>query len=437
MTTRSNFYKNSSISYKKDLSVSSVIQNLKAYNVATGNVPVTDDQPRTGEGKEGREKRKVRAEKPPRPSKRREVEEDDDRPMSHQDYVDKIRKEASSSQPYESLSADVLENSKSVLNLVAYGSDESSSSESEVEGTSQTGQTNEVDQIKTRDEQRFPIAGEPFCVVCGKYGEYICDETDDDICSLECKAELIRRLQCAKRAQSNINSDVSPSKLQGVQVMPEFRDGTWDYKQNCWSKQRSNLCTYECWKCHKPGHLAEDCLAESEDQALARRSNSISKDLRGLYRRCHQMGDKLSGANCSSCRSSLSLATCLDCNAVFCDDAGHLNEHIRTHLSHQQYYSHKLKRLVKCCKSTCKVTKMRDLLVCQFCFDKAFDKFYDMYTASWKPTGLSIISGSICCEDHFEWHRMNCLNADLEEKAYILSRSPQKGKSVQLSDFIF
>ncbi|CAI0413308.1 unnamed protein product [Linum tenue] len=176
------------------------------------------------------------------------------------------RKEASSSQPYESLSADVLENSKSVLNLVAYGSDESSSSESEVEGTSQTDQTNEVDQIKTRDEQRFPLAGEPFCVVCGKYGEYICDETDDDICSLECKAELIRRLQCAKRAQSNINSDVSPSKLQGVQVMPEFRDGTWDYKQNCWSKQRSNLCTYECWKCHKPGHLAEDCLAESEDQ---------------------------------------------------------------------------------------------------------------------------------------------------------------------------
>uniref|UniRef100_A0A6N2JZW8 Uncharacterized protein n=1 Tax=Salix viminalis TaxID=40686 RepID=A0A6N2JZW8_SALVM len=39
--------------------------------------------------------------------------------------------------------------------------------------------------------------------------------------------------------------------------------------------------------------------------------------------------------------------------------------------------------LVKCCKSTCKVTSIRDLLVCHHCFDKAFDKFYDMYTATW------------------------------------------------------
>lgn len=38
---------------------------------------------------------------------------------------------------------------------------------------------------------------------------------------------------------------------------------------------------------------------------------------------------------------------------------------------------------VKCCKSTCKVTDIRDLLVCHYCFNKAFDKFYDMYTATW------------------------------------------------------
>ncbi|XP_044528734.1 probable ATP-dependent RNA helicase DDX59 isoform X4 [Gracilinanus agilis] len=37
--------------------------------------------------------------------------------------------------------------------------------------------------------QRWAEPGEPVCVVCGRYGEYICDKTDADICSLECKAK--------------------------------------------------------------------------------------------------------------------------------------------------------------------------------------------------------------------------------------------------------
>ena len=37
--------------------------------------------------------------------------------------------------------------------------------------------------------QRWPVVGEPVCVVCGKYGAYIVDETDKDVCSLECKAK--------------------------------------------------------------------------------------------------------------------------------------------------------------------------------------------------------------------------------------------------------
>ena len=32
---------------------------------------------------------------------------------------------------------------------------------------------NEVDQVKSRSEQPFPFLGEPVCVVCGWYGEYI------------------------------------------------------------------------------------------------------------------------------------------------------------------------------------------------------------------------------------------------------------------------
>ncbi|KAK3156304.1 hypothetical protein QOZ80_2AG0105420 [Eleusine coracana subsp. coracana] len=43
-------------------------------------------------------------------------------------------------------------------------------------------------------EQREALPGEPRCIVCGRYGEYICDQTDDDICSVECKTILLARL---------------------------------------------------------------------------------------------------------------------------------------------------------------------------------------------------------------------------------------------------
>lgn len=40
-----------------------------------------------------------------------------------------------------------------------------------------------------KKSQRWPEPGEPVCVMCGRYGEYICDSTDNDVCSLECKAK--------------------------------------------------------------------------------------------------------------------------------------------------------------------------------------------------------------------------------------------------------
>lgn len=43
--------------------------------------------------------------------------------------------------------------------------------------------------------QRWAEPGEPVCVVCGRYGEYICDETDEDVCSLECKAKHLLQVQ--------------------------------------------------------------------------------------------------------------------------------------------------------------------------------------------------------------------------------------------------
>ncbi|KAM8746365.1 putative ATP-dependent RNA helicase DDX59 isoform 1-T3 [Acanthopagrus schlegelii] len=45
-----------------------------------------------------------------------------------------------------------------------------------------------------RKSQRWPEPGEPVCVMCGRYGEYICDSTDNDVCSLECKAKHLAQM---------------------------------------------------------------------------------------------------------------------------------------------------------------------------------------------------------------------------------------------------
>ena len=49
--------------------------------------------------------------------------------------------------------------------------------------------------------QRWPQDGEPVCIVCGKYGEYICDETEADVCSKECKARNLQLTRAAGKQQ--------------------------------------------------------------------------------------------------------------------------------------------------------------------------------------------------------------------------------------------
>lgn len=45
-----------------------------------------------------------------------------------------------------------------------------------------------------KKNQRWAEPGEPVCVMCGRYGEYICDSTDNDVCSLECKAKHLAQM---------------------------------------------------------------------------------------------------------------------------------------------------------------------------------------------------------------------------------------------------
>ncbi|XP_038268356.1 probable ATP-dependent RNA helicase DDX59 isoform X2 [Dermochelys coriacea] len=62
--------------------------------------------------------------------------------------------------------------------------------------------------------QRWAEPGEPVCVVCGRYGEYICDKTDEDVCSLECKAKHLLQV---KEKEEGLNSD----SLVKVESKPE------------------------------------------------------------------------------------------------------------------------------------------------------------------------------------------------------------------------
>ncbi|KAF5198692.1 hypothetical protein FRX31_011723 [Thalictrum thalictroides] len=347
-----------------------------AYNVAAGNAPLNEEQD-SHSNDEGKVHKRVSNRRRKAEEKHNERNLDDtDGTLTHQSYIEKRRKEIGSVHFNPELTPDILKTSNSsVRPLVQYESDESNSSKEHEEkhDAASSDHLDEASDIKRRSEQRFAVPGEPVCVICGKYGEYICDVTGDDICSIDCKTQLL--------------------------------------------------------KCQKTNSL------EVSDGAHT--FSGISTDLRALYKRCHQIGKSSSNSKCNTCRDSSSLAMCLDCSTIFCDSSGHVYEHIVAHPSHQQFYSYKLQRLVKCCKSTCDVTDINNLLSCHHCLDKAFDKFYDMFTATWKRAGISIIWNSICCEDHFTWHRMNCTNAEVEDSAYIIKRHTHRDKSTQLSDFIF
>ncbi|KAL0073903.1 P-loop containing nucleoside triphosphate hydrolase protein [Phycomyces blakesleeanus] len=64
------------------------------------------------------------------------------------------------------------------------------------------------------DQRRIiPGCDEPVCIICGKYGEYINDDTDNDVCSLECKridTDLNSRIYTKqKRTTTSILNDVN------------------------------------------------------------------------------------------------------------------------------------------------------------------------------------------------------------------------------------
>nr|XP_028588414.1 probable ATP-dependent RNA helicase DDX59 isoform X2 [Podarcis muralis] len=74
--------------------------------------------------------------------------------------------------------------------------------------------------------QRWPQPGEPVCVVCGRYGEYICDKTDEDVCSLECKAKHLLHIKEEKE------NSKSASSCEKAETRSTLLDGTYVYEEN-------------------------------------------------------------------------------------------------------------------------------------------------------------------------------------------------------------
>lgn len=74
--------------------------------------------------------------------------------------------------------------------------------------------------------QRWPEPGEPVCVMCGRYGEYICDSTDNDVCSLECKANHLTKMGMGTGAdvfnRESIVKDERPSQPVQPASEPEY-----------------------------------------------------------------------------------------------------------------------------------------------------------------------------------------------------------------------
>lgn len=62
---------------------------------------------------------------------------------------------------------------------------------------------------ETSEQQRWPSTDEPVCIMCGKFGEYICDETDEDVCSLQCKTShlaFVKNTTSTKPTKTGDNS---------------------------------------------------------------------------------------------------------------------------------------------------------------------------------------------------------------------------------------
>ncbi|KAI8481351.1 DEAD (Asp-Glu-Ala-Asp) box polypeptide 59 [Branchiostoma belcheri] len=85
--------------------------------------------------------------------------------------------------------------------------------------------------------QRWPEEGEPVCVVCGRYGEYICDQTDRDVCSLECKA---KHLALVHHKKQYLQPEASSSREEREETDNSLSESQNLYKEHSTLSQLSS-----------------------------------------------------------------------------------------------------------------------------------------------------------------------------------------------------
>lgn len=119
------------------------------------------------------------------------------------------------------------------------GVTESSASEDVRESVSSGAEEEEEEPVKSyKKNQRWPEPGEPVCVMCGRYGEYICDSTDNDVCSLECKAKHLVQMGMGTGADvfnhkgQNENERTQPQQPAAETAGMDKREADYSYRED-------------------------------------------------------------------------------------------------------------------------------------------------------------------------------------------------------------
>ncbi|KAK9719980.1 hypothetical protein K7432_004428 [Basidiobolus ranarum] len=83
-----------------------------------------------------------------------------------------------------------------------------------MENEYENGPTEEDEYIKEKKiEQRWAEPGEPICIICGRYGEYVCDQTEHDVCSIECKLDDIENFKTSNCVKIPLDKIPPPPTL--------------------------------------------------------------------------------------------------------------------------------------------------------------------------------------------------------------------------------